>query len=192
VDVRDFVLQQHAAQHLIIDDEILRQVPRERWTARPSGSSNSIAWLLWNVSRCEDLAVNVFVARREQALTAAGWSKHGALADSRIGTGFGDDEAAAFASAVDLDDLLAYRADVRARTAEAVRALDPATLHQRPDVDAILGELDPLFPEAGAWVRDMWRPWPASLFLSFTALGHTFMHIGEMLATKNALGLPGR
>jgi hypothetical protein len=40
--------------------------------ARPFGL-HSIAWLLWHISRCEDIGVNRILVDRKQVLDEGGW-----------------------------------------------------------------------------------------------------------------------
>ena len=46
-------------------EEPLRLTPREGF--------NSIARLFWHLARCEDVAINAVIRRREQVLDEAGW-----------------------------------------------------------------------------------------------------------------------
>ena len=70
--------------------------------------------------------------------------------------------------------------------------LDPAALDAVPDLDARLAPAGTLWPEAGAWVPDLWRGWPASVFVNWLAIGHTLVHAGEMQSVMSALGIAGR
>lgn len=191
MDANGLLTQQHYVAHFIMQDQVLAEIPRERLTERPVNGGNSVAWLLWHATRCEDLAVNVIIRQGEQVLTSGGFSAQPGLNDDRIGTGFGDEQVASFCESVDIDALIAYQQAVRDDTARWLRTLDPNTLDAKPDLAAILDKLD-LFPAAGQWVRDLWEPWPASIFLNWVAIGHTYMHIGEMQTVKAALGIPGR
>ncbi len=170
----------------------MSRVPREQLTAIPVGGTNSLAWLLWHTARCEDLAVNVLVRRRPQVLASDNWTERMRTGDLWIGAGAGDEEVADFGRVVDLDALLAYRLAVRNDTAAWIAELDPAVLDEKHDLDSVLASITDLIPETGQWVREMWSPWPTSMYLNFTAIGHTYMHLGEMQGVRTALGIRGR
>src|SRR5215213_9489554 len=84
---------------------------------RPDDGSNSIAWLVWHLTRVEDDHV-ADVADSEQVWTAAGW--HGRFAlpfpPEVHGYGHGPDEVAKVRVSGDL--LAGYHADTMARAIE--------------------------------------------------------------------------
>jgi hypothetical protein len=191
LELKDWILQQHSVAHFLIDQEIVQGVPHDLWTKRPDADANSLAWLIWHVARCEDVAVNLVVRRHEQVLTRGKWSDRPGLADARVGTGLGDDEVTGFGNDVNLDDLNAYRRAVRDDTAGWLRTADLTLLEEKPDLESVLSQHD-MFPEAASWVRDLWRSFTTSLFLNWVAIGHTYMHVGEMQSIRSALGIKGR
>jgi hypothetical protein len=60
----------------------------EQLSARPSGEANSIAWLVWHLTRIQDDHVSE-VAGREQVWTAKGWAERFALPFDVADTGYG-------------------------------------------------------------------------------------------------------
>lgn len=192
MDLRGWIGQQHVVAHNIIDAEIVNVLDARTFTARPVPGANSIAWVLWHATRCEDLVVNTICRRQPQVLIAGGWLQREGLGDTRMGTGNNDAEVAGFCETVDIRALLDYRSAVRQQTSRFIREIDPAALDEKPPLDDILATIDPLWADTADWVRDLWAPWPLSLFLNFTALGHTYIHIGEMQAIRSALGVSGR
>ena len=57
-------------------------------TARPDAEANSIAWLVWHLSRGQDTQI-ADVADTEQAWTADGWAERFALPFDVSATGYG-------------------------------------------------------------------------------------------------------
>jgi uncharacterized damage-inducible protein DinB len=93
-----------------IDPELL--------TARVAPEANTIAWLVWHLSRVQDDHV-AEVAGQPQTWTAAGWAGRFALPFDEGATGYGassDDVAAVRVGDPQL--LVDYHADVHRRTAE--------------------------------------------------------------------------
>ena len=99
---------------------------------RVDGTANSIAWLVWHLTRVQDDHV-AEVAGTEQAWTAEGWAGRFGLpfADDATGYGQGDDEVAAVRADADL--LLGYHDAVHARTLAYVDGLTDADLDRVVD-----------------------------------------------------------
>src|SRR5258706_9601119 len=71
------------ATHAVLDG-----VSRETLTYRPDADANSIAWLVWHLTRIQDDHV-ADVAGVEQQWTAAGWYERFALPFGPDATGYG-------------------------------------------------------------------------------------------------------
>jgi uncharacterized damage-inducible protein DinB len=101
-------------------------------THRVDGTANSIAWLVWHLTRVQDDHV-AEVAGREQTWTADGWVQRFGLPFDAAATGYGhgDDEVAAVR--VDADLLLGYHDAVHARTLEYVDGLTETDLDRVVD-----------------------------------------------------------
>jgi hypothetical protein len=165
-------------------------VPIDRLTERPIPGGNSIAWLLWHLARAEDIAVNTVIRGCPQVLTN-GWAASMGVGDARMGTGFDDDEVAAFGESVEVAQVLAYWDAVGRETIDWLSDVDLDVLDTVPDVDARLAAADAVVNERASWVSNFWRGRPASFFLQFTAINHAYMHVGEISAVRGALGVPG-
>jgi hypothetical protein len=99
---------------------------------RPDPGSNSVAWLLWHLTRIEDDHL-AEVAGTEQVWTASGWYDRFALPFPPEAHGFGHaaEEVAQVRVAGDL--LAGYHAETAARAIEYVGTLDPAGLDRVVD-----------------------------------------------------------
>ncbi len=96
---------------------------------RPDGESNSIAWLVWHLTRIQDDHVTGLHGG-DQAWTAGGWSERFALPLEPADTGYGhgpDDVAKVTADATMLLD---YFEEVHEKTVEYLRSLSDADLLQ--------------------------------------------------------------
>jgi hypothetical protein len=101
-------------------------------TARLDPAANSVAWLVWHLTRVQDDHV-ADVAGTEQVWTAAGWADRFGLplAPSDTGYGHGPDEVAAVRADAGL--LRGYHDAVHAQTVKFVGALDDADLDRVVD-----------------------------------------------------------
>ncbi len=99
---------------------------------RADPESNSIAWLVWHLTRIQDDHVTG-LSGEEQAWTANGWAERFALPLDPSDTGYGHDPATVAVVVADAGSLLGYFEDVHARTAEYVRLLSETDLERVVD-----------------------------------------------------------
>lgn len=101
---------------------------QDELAARLDPESNSIAWLVWHLTRVQDDHV-ADVAGTEQVWTAQGWVRRFDLPFDDADTGYGhDSDDVARLGAVPADLLLGYHDAVHARTVEYVSGLTDADL----------------------------------------------------------------
>ena len=101
-------------------------------TYRVDGTANSIAWLVWHLTRVQDDHV-AEVAGSEQIWTAQGWVERFGLPFSRRATGYGHGSDEVAAVRADADLLLAYFDAVQSRTLNYVDGLTEADLDRVVD-----------------------------------------------------------
>jgi uncharacterized damage-inducible protein DinB len=89
---------------------------------RPSGESNSIAWLVWHLTRIQDDHV-AGLDGSEQVWTQKGWVDRFALPLDPADTGYGHDPDTVAAVVADASSLLGYFENVHERTLEFIRSL---------------------------------------------------------------------
>jgi hypothetical protein len=94
---------------------------------RPDGESNSIAWLVWHLTRIQDDHV-AGLDGSEQVWTAKKWADRFALPLDPSDTGYGHDPNMVAAVTADASSLLGYYDDVHEKTLEFVRSLAEADL----------------------------------------------------------------
>jgi uncharacterized damage-inducible protein DinB len=104
----------------------------EQLAYRVDPEANSIAWLVWHLTRIQDDHV-ADAAQTEQVWTSQGWVKRFALPFGRLATGYGHraDEVAAVNVSGEL--LVGYHDAVHQRTTGYVRQLSEADLDRIVD-----------------------------------------------------------
>jgi uncharacterized damage-inducible protein DinB len=102
--------------------DTLDDIPEQALVYRPDSDANTIAWLIWHLTRVQDDHV-AGVAGSEQVWTADGWNDRFALPfdDDAIGYGQNATDVAAVTSGADL--LRDYHDAVHARTVAYVQSL---------------------------------------------------------------------
>lgn len=99
---------------------------------RPDPDANSMAWLLWHLTRVEDDHL-AEVAGTEQVWTTSGWYDRFALPFPPEAHGWGQSSEEVGRVRVDGDLLAGYQADTAARAIEYVGTLSPADLDRIVD-----------------------------------------------------------
>ncbi|MGH8824196.1 MAG: mycothiol transferase [Jiangellaceae bacterium] len=100
---------------------------------RPDREANSIAWLVWHLTRIQDHHVSE-IAGREQAWVADGWAERFGLPSDPQDTGYGHTSAqVAAVRPAGPDVLIGYHDAVAARTAEYLAGLDADELERIVD-----------------------------------------------------------
>ena len=94
---------------------------------QPTAETNSIAWLVWHLSRWRD-AVSATISGEAQIWMSAGWARRYGIPDER--TGLGDTPAQVTAFRVERAVLFGYVEAAHQRTVARVAALSPTQLEQ--------------------------------------------------------------
>jgi len=120
-------------------DRVAEQVQRVTGTLddddatwRPDPHANSIAWLVWHLSRVQDDHV-ADLAGTEQVWTSGGWSDRFALPFDRDAYGYGHSSAEVAQVRTPPADLAAYHQAVHAATARYIDQLTLAELDRIVD-----------------------------------------------------------
>jgi hypothetical protein len=159
---------------------------------RPNGV-NSIAWLVWHLTRVQDAVLSRFVAERAQVLDEGDWNRAMGLDRRDVGPGMTGADVDALSRAIDTTALQAYHRAVADRTRALAAGLAPAAWDEvvTPDLVRHAVAEDRLLIEAGGWVGDFWakgltRGW----FLLQVGLLHPYGHCFDAMVTRGLLGLP--
>ncbi|MFF1820428.1 DinB family protein [Kribbella sp. NPDC058245] len=100
-----------------LDDKVL--------TARPSDTANSIAWLVWHLTRVQDDHVSE-VAGHEQTHTADGWHERLGLPFDAADTGYAHTAEQVGQVQVSAELLIGYHDAVHEQTVKFLQTLDDA------------------------------------------------------------------
>jgi hypothetical protein len=134
---------------------------------RPDPGANSIAWLVWHLTRVEDEHLGASLGATDEVWTTAGWARRFGLdlPDSDNGYGHGPDQVAKVIATAEV--LAGYHAAVAERTVGLLAALTPARLDEVIDRN--------------------WDP-PVTLAVRLVSiLGDEFEHVGQAAYLKGLL-----
>ena len=186
MDLRDWIVDEHAAVLARFEQSIVGTVPLERWTDPAGPGGSSIAFLAFHTAYHEDLAVNAVLRDRPPVLCE--WRNALGLADLDPATGLAEAEPAELTAALELEPLGAYVRTVHESTVVHLATLDTATLTATADGPGALTAAG-VAEAAVPWLHRMWADKPVAWFLQWEAIGHRVNHLGEMVSVRNRLGL---
>ncbi|WP_304438793.1 DinB family protein [Nocardia sp. NRRL S-836] len=106
---------------------VLDGLSTDQLVQRVGGSANSIAWLVWHLTRVQDDHV-ADLAGTDQAWVADGWAERFDLPLPVADTGYGHDSGQVAAVVAPAELLLGYHRAVHERTASYLRELKAAEL----------------------------------------------------------------
>ncbi|PYE19113.1 uncharacterized protein DUF664 [Williamsia limnetica] len=118
----------HEVVHAVFED-----LPPEALTYRIDPDANTIAWLVWHLTRVQDDHV-AGVAGSEQVWTSNGWAERFGLPFDSSDIGYGQSSADVAAVPAERELLLGYHDATHKRTLEYLRSLSPA------DLDVVVDE----------------------------------------------------
>ena len=112
--------------------EAVRDLAPGQLEARLDADANSIAWLVWHLTRIQDDHV-AGVARREQVWTSGGWASRFGFPFDPSETGYGHGSQDVAAVRAEARDLLGYHDAVHAQTTRYVEQLTDGDLDRVVD-----------------------------------------------------------
>ena len=204
MNIRQLFLERHACVHANTmtdagtwkeEDTVCSDLTEAELRSLPTDQHNSVAWLLWHMARCEDVAVNTTLRASDEVLDQGQWLPKLGITSRHIGTGATIAEVKTISQKIDLDALRAYRAAVGRETRAWASTVDFDTLDETISAaDAKRTAAKGDFGAQGDWVEPYWanRGWSRGNFLFWLAIEHNWLHYGQIWVTRTLLGRPKR
>jgi hypothetical protein len=162
------------------EDLLLDRLDESLFRVIPDGEEHSIVWILWHLSRIEDLTMNILVAGKDQIFEAGNWMAKTKSPIKHTGNGTGEAVTRALSAAVDIPGLRAYRVAVGRATREIVPALTEADFSRKVDPQSLQRVVDEgAVIEVGYGVVDYWGRQDMAGLLLMPPTRHTIVHWNE-------------
>ena len=169
-------------------DSIFNDLTETQLRLIPEKADHSLIWIIWHISRIEDITMNILVKGGDQVYLSQKWKTRLNSPIHHAGNLIQDDELRSMSNTIKTDQLLQYRLAVGRNTQEIVRDLSSGELSQKthPDrLDRILEE-KALHPEADVLV-DYWSRKKIYQLLLMPPTRHLMVHLNEALALKSVV-----
>lgn len=161
---------------------IWEMVPHNLMRERPHPRVNSIAWILWHMTRAEDAGLSRFAADLPQELDEGDWMTRLNLPWRHNGSGMSMPEVDELSQRIDVEALQAYNAAVQVRTRAVVSQLTPAKLDEtlgKDRLQTILVTEGLAHSEPEALLQN-YLGWTVGKAVMTFGLTHPFQHLGEI------------
>ena len=170
---------------------VWEMVPDDLMRQRPHPQVNSIAWILWHLTRVEDAGLNRFVVDGSQVLDDGSWMEKMNLPIRHNGGDMNFAEVDDLSQRINLQALQEYSKAVQLRTREIVSQLTYDSL------DAVMeeGYLRVILFDEGlasprsAGLLDNYLGWTKGKCLMNFGMTHPYQHVGEIGVIASLLGV---
>ena len=186
---KDLFYSQHAVLHSremsglnswSYADEVFLGLEEKQLREIPLNQEHSLLWILWHISRIEDMTMNILVGNNDQLFFQEDWVKklNGPIHHS--GNEISAQDLRSLSHDVDLDQLFLYRDAVGQETSRIVKDLTTEVLSGKPgndQLDRILEE-GAVLPEAKV-IIEYWSRKKVYQLLLMPPTRHLMVHLNE-------------
>lgn len=191
----ELFLDQHAMLHAAdmsgsglwsFADEAYGGLGEKTMRCVPRGGEHSIAWVIWHITRIEDVTMNLLVTGSPQLFHQGNWKGSLKVSIENTGNAMSTEAVAELSAAVDVQALCSYRAAVGQRTREIVQQIRPEKLRQKVDPSRIQRvRSEGAVVEEANEILDYWSGLTISGLLLMPPTRHNFLHLNEILRIKS-------
>ena len=191
MNLTELFLQRYNALYDFWLGGVWEMVPDNLMRQRPHPQVNSIAWILWHLTRVEDAGLNRFVVDGSQVLDDGSWMEKMNLPIRHNGGDMNFAEVDDLSQRINLQALQEYSKAVQLRTREIVSQLTYDSL------DAVMeeGYLRVILFDEGlasprsAGLLDNYLGWTKGKCLMNFGMTHPYQHVGEIGVIASLLGV---
>lgn len=187
MDLRGWILRDLRSLRDKLDGGVVRMIPPERRRERVDGGGIAPVYVLWHLARHHDVAVNGVLRGRGADGVVNGWADRLGV-EEKLWRGLAEAEDTEMVDALDPGAVGGYVIDVFNNTARWIDSNGLPPLDGHPDTAPALQAIGTP-TDRFDWLYAMWHGKPAAWFLQWSALGHGFNHLGELISIRNRMGL---
>jgi hypothetical protein len=162
------------------EDDLLNDLDEQGFRSIPRNREHSVVWVVWHLSRIEDVVMNILVADRDQVFEKGHWQAKTNSPIKHTCNGTGIDVTASISKALDLTSLREYRYAVGWATREIVPTLTSDDFKRKPEPAQLQRILDEgaVLP-VGMSTIDYWASRDVAGLLLMPPTRHSIIHWNE-------------
>jgi hypothetical protein len=169
-------------------DQVFLGISQDQLRVIPENQQHSLIWILWHISRIEDVTMNILVADEIQVYLQDGWSHELNSPIHHTGNDIEASVVIGLSQQVNIDQLITYRNQVGKQTRRIVSALSGEDLVQkvsRSRLDRILTEGAVL--ENSNELIEYWSKKKIFQLLLMPPTRHLLVHLNEAHNLRRSL-----
>jgi hypothetical protein len=196
-EAKSLFLSQHAMVHTArmsqsglwsFEDEVLEGLSVQQIRLTPRNCDHSIAWVLWHITRIEDVTMNLLVAGNPQVLLREDWPEKMKVREEDTGNAMTTANMAELSEIIDLEALRKYRLYVGRQSREIVKSLHWEQIKQRVDPDRLQQIVEQgAVPRGVNGLLEYWGGLTVAGLLLMPPTRHNFIHLNEALRVRQKL-----
>ena len=169
-------------------DQVFLGISQDQLRIIPENHQHSLIWILWHISRIEDVTMNILVADEIQVYLQDGWIQELNSPIHHTGNDIDDSAVAELSQLVNIDQLFIYRDQVGRQTRRIVSALSEQDLAQKVS----LSRLDRILKEGAVLENsneliEYWSKKNIFQLLLMPPTRHLLVHLNEAHSLRKSL-----
>ena len=171
-------------------DRVFQGISERQFRMIPDQEEHSMIWILWHISRIEDLTMNILIINDQQVYYQNEWNAKLNAPIHHTGNVISKTDLRALNHQVDPELLFSYRNAVGRQTRKIVRNLSWEQLNKKPTrecLDRIMSE-KALLQEAKV-INEYWSRRKIFKLLLMPPTRHLMTHLNEAYNMRRVLGI---
>ena len=186
---KELFLEIHGKLHLSVVsgnernevDELVGDLREDEYAIMPTAKDETIAWVLWHISRIEDLTMNILVNGEKQIFNED-WQTRMNSPIRDTGNALSDNQIIQLSKSLRIQELLEYRNEVGRESREIIRTLSPDDIRRKiptQRLSRILEEGGITNHEDSIWLLDFWAKKDIAGILLMPPTRHVMLHLND-------------
>lgn len=170
-------------------DELLEDLKEDEYAIMPTAKDETIAWVIWHISRIEDLTMNILVQGGKQVFDED-WRIRMNSPVSDTGNALSDAEIIQLSRSLCKKELLRYRNEVGRKSREIIQTLSADDIRRKipsQRINRILKEGGVTNHKDSIWLLDFWAKKDIAGILLMPPTRHVMLHLNDCCKWKLAI-----
>lgn len=170
-------------------DELVGDLREDEYAIMPTAKDETIAWVLWHISRIEDLTMNILVNGEKQIFNED-WQTRMNSPIRDTGNALSDNQIIQLSKSLRIQELLEYRNEVGRKSREIIQTLSPDDIRRKipaQRISRILEEGGITNHEDSIWLLDFWAKKDIAGILLMPPTRHVMLHLNDCCKWKLAI-----
>lgn len=170
-------------------DGLLEDLKEDEYAIMPTAKDETIAWVLWHISRIEDLSMNILVRGGKQVFDED-WRTRMNSPIGDTGNALSDAEIIQLSRSLCMEEVLQYRNEVGRKSREIIQSLSADDIRRKipaQRINRILEEGGVTNHKDSIGLLDFWAKKDIAGILLMPPTRHVLLHLNDCCKWKQAI-----